>query len=70
MMANRLDSDDVYVLALVKETPRESCVFVYNDATRAECLRTMGRFASNKELSFTWYDAANLSQKIREGATP
>jgi hypothetical protein len=29
-------------------------------------LRTLGRFASNPELSFTWYDAAVLSQKIRQ----
>jgi hypothetical protein len=26
----------------------------------------LGRFASNPELSFTWYDAAVLSQKIRQ----
>ena len=25
----------------------------------------LGRYASNPELSFTWYDAAVLSQKIR-----
>jgi len=26
----------------------------------------LGRYASNPELSFTWYDAAVLSQKIRQ----
>jgi hypothetical protein len=34
--------------------------------SRAETLRTLGRFASNPQLSFTWYDAAVLSQKIRQ----
>jgi len=29
----------------------------------------LGRYASNPELSFSWYDAAVLSQKIRQ-ATP
>jgi hypothetical protein len=29
-------------------------------------LRTLGRFASNPELSMTWYDAAVLSQKVRQ----
>jgi hypothetical protein len=29
----------------------------------------LGRFASNPELSFTWYDAAVLSQKVRN-STP
>ena len=52
------------VLALIKGAERY--VFVYDDASRAETLRTLGRFASNPELSFTWYDAAVLSQKIRQ----
>ena len=57
-------SQDINVLALVKGTERY--VFLYNDANRAETLRTLGRFASNPDLSFTWYDAAVLSQKIRQ----
>ena len=36
----------------------------------AEALRTLGRYASNQELSFTWYDAAVLSQKIRQTVPP
>ena len=28
----------------------------------------LGRFASNPELSFTWYDAAMLSSRIRSEA--
>lgn len=43
----------------------ERYLFLFNDATRAELLRTLGRFASDPELSFTWHDAAVLSQKIR-----
>ena len=57
-------SQDINVLALVKGTERY--VFLYDDASRAETLRTLGRYASNPELSFTWYDAAVLSQKIRQ----
>jgi hypothetical protein len=41
-------------------------VFLYDDASRAETLRVLGRYASDPELSFTWYDAAVLSQKIRQ----
>jgi hypothetical protein len=29
-------------------------------------LRTLGRFAVNPELSFTWTDAAHLSAKVKE----
>ena len=57
-------SQDINVLALVKG--QERYVFLYNDRNRAETLRVLGRFASNPELSFTWYDAAVLSQKIRQ----
>ena len=57
-------SQDINVLALVKGSERY--VFLYDDESRAETLRVLGRFASNPELSFTWYDAAVLSQKIRQ----
>lgn len=57
-------SQDINVLALVKGSERY--VFLYDDESRAETLRVLGRYASNPELSFTWYDAAVLSQKIRQ----
>jgi hypothetical protein len=57
-------SQDINVLALVKG--EERYVFLYDDDSRAEALRVLGRYASNPELSFTWYDAAVLSQKIRQ----
>lgn len=57
-------AQDINVLALVKGAERY--VFLYDDASRAETLRVLGRYASNPELSFTWYDAAVLSQKIRQ----
>jgi hypothetical protein len=57
-------SQDINVLALVKGAERY--VFLYDDSNRAETLRMLGRYASNPQLSFTWYDAAVLSQKIRQ----
>jgi len=54
---------DVNVLALMKG--EERYVFLFDDEHRGETLRTLGRYASNPELSFTWYDAAVLSQKVR-----
>ena len=57
-------TQDINVLALVKG--EERYVFLYDDQSRAETLRTLGRFASNPELSFSWCDAAVLSQKIRQ----
>jgi hypothetical protein len=60
-------TEDINVLALVKGTERY--IFLYDDNNKAETLRTLGRYASNPELSFTWYDAAVLSQKIRQQST-
>ena len=61
------EEQDINVLALVKGNERY--VFLYDDGSRPEALRALGRFASNPELNFTWYDAAILSQKIRRQAT-
>ena len=55
---------DIKVIALVKG--KEQYIFLYNESNRAETLRLLGRYASNPELSFSWYDAAVLSQKIRQ----
>ncbi|MEM6798759.1 MAG: hypothetical protein AAF589_04525 [Planctomycetota bacterium] len=59
-------SDDVNVLALVKG--EERYIFLYEDAQQAQALRMLGRHASNPDLSFSWYDAAVLSKKIRAEA--
>ncbi|MFO0904133.1 MAG: hypothetical protein U0939_14110 [Pirellulales bacterium] len=57
-------SKDVNVLALVKG--EERYVFLFDDDHRVEVLRTLGRFAADPELSFTWHDAAMMSQKVRQ----
>ena len=54
---------EVIVLALVKESER--FVFLYDDDSSEELLETLGHFAADTELSFTWYDAAVLSQRVR-----
>ena len=54
---------DINVMALVKGTERY--VFLYDDASRMDTLLLLSRFASNPELSFTWYDAATLSQSMQ-----
>jgi hypothetical protein len=59
-----VSQQDINVLALVKGSERY--IFLFDDASRAETLRVLGRYASNPQLSFSWYDAAVLSQKIRQ----
>ena len=56
-------SRDINVVALVKG--EERYIFLFNDGQKSETLRTLGRYASDSKLSFSWYDAAVLSQKVR-----
>jgi hypothetical protein len=51
------------VIALVKDGERY--VFLYDDQSVPQLLQTLGRYAADPELNFTWYDAAVLSQKVR-----
>ena len=58
-------NNEVNVLALVKG--RERYVFMYTDQNREEVVESFGRYASDPDLSFTWFDAATLTQKaLRE----
>ena len=60
-------SKHINVLALVKGD--EKYIFLFNEKNRKKTLRQLGRFASNQDLSFTWYDAAVMSQKVRKLTT-
>lgn len=63
MPTNRL-TRELNVSCLVKGAERY--VLLYDDANCANALRQLGRWANDKALSFTWYDAALMSKKIRE----
>ena len=39
-------------------------MFLYDDASADQLLRTLGDYAADPDLSFTWYDAAVMSQRI------
>ena len=60
--------DTIHVLALVKGKGPDAQRFVwlYTAANRTEVLHRLAQYASNPEIPFTWYDAAVLSQKIRQ----
>jgi hypothetical protein len=60
-------SGEVNVVALVRGD--EQYIFMFDESNRTETLRMLGRYAADPELSFTWYDAAVMSQKVREMAT-
>jgi hypothetical protein len=41
-------------------------LWCYTDENRDETLRQIALFAASEDLNLTWYDAAKLSQKIRQ----
>lgn len=43
----------------------ERYVLLFDDDHYGEALRTLGRWAGDKELSFSWWDAAYLCIRIR-----
>ena len=54
----------VNVLALIKGPER--FVFLYDDESADQLLQTLGKYAADPELNFSWYDAATLSQRVRK----
>lgn len=64
-LAQRKTDGGINVACLVSNG--HTWVFMFRDDKRAECLRTLGRYASDYHSPFTWYDAARLSQAIRKG---
>jgi hypothetical protein len=55
---------DRNVVALIKG--HERYIFIFDNESRTETMRTLGRFASDPALSFSWFDAAKLSMAVRE----
>ena len=41
-------------------------VFIFDVASISEIMRTLGKFAGDPDLSFSWHDAAVLSKRVRE----
>ncbi len=54
------------IVAFVTGTQR--FLFLYDHESAPQVMQTLGKFAADPELCFSWYDAAVLSQKVREMA--
>jgi hypothetical protein len=57
---------ELNVLALIKGNERY--VFIYDDASRQPLIDSFRDQAADPRLSFTWFDAAVLTEKAREQA--
>ena len=54
-------------LLFQKETG-ECYLYLYDNVSRDEALRSMGRYACNPDLSLTWPDVAVLSHMVRKSS--
>ena len=57
---------ELNVLALIKGDERY--VFVYDDGSRDVLIDTFRQWAADPKLTFTWFDAAVLTEKAKEQA--
>lgn len=55
---------EINVVALVKGV--EKYILLYDDEHRRDACRQLGHWACNYDLSFTWWDAAQMSKSIRQ----
>jgi hypothetical protein len=58
---------ELNILALIKGSERY--VFVYDDDSRTALIDALRDKAADPRLSFSWFDAALLTQKAHEQAT-
>jgi len=56
--------ESINILRLVKDG--QTYLWRYTDEYRDETLRQIALFAAHEELNLNWYDAAQLSKKIRQ----
>ena len=49
---DRSDGDGIYIL-------------IFRDSQVSQAICALGRWADNRELAFTWYDAAVAAERIR-----
>ena len=62
MEGANVPNQGINVLALIKGGERY--VFLYDDQSSEQLLKTISSYAADPELNFSWYDAAILSQRI------
>ena len=66
MIRESLNPQTLRMVALAKGEERYVFLFHDSEPSRSQVLRTLGRFASDPDLSFSWYDAAVVSQRMRQ----
>lgn len=57
--------EDTYSVGCTQDGQR--WLIIFDDSHRADALRQLGKWAADPKLDFSWYSAAVLAQRIRQG---
>jgi hypothetical protein len=63
MTGNNNQRREKYILTLIKGD--EKYIFIYDQAGEQDTIRKLGKFAMDTSLSFSWFDAATLRQRMK-----
>lgn len=58
-------AESPYINAIVYPKSDERYVLLYDDRHLSAAIQQAARWANDKRLSFTWYDAARVAHEIR-----
>lgn len=56
--------DGDYLVSITRNG--QTYMFIYRDGMRTDMLRQIGKMAADPSIDFSWYDAALVSQRIRQ----
>lgn len=60
-----MDNDDLNLLVMVRADD-EKYIFVWRPEYQKDLLMALSRYASNPDLSLTWWDTCALCSRIRQ----
>jgi hypothetical protein len=66
-MTTNNQREGLNILSLIKGD--EKYIFIFDSKNISNVLRKFGQFSANKELSFSWFDAATLSERVKNLAS-
>ena len=65
MARRRITDDQLNAVAIDRSDGDGIYILIFRDSQVSQAICALGRWADNRELAFTWYDAAVAAERIR-----
>jgi len=65
MARRRITDDQLNAVAIDRSGADGIYILIFRDSQVSQAICALGRWADNRELAFTWYDAAVAAERIR-----